>query len=813
MSVIQNYLNDTTIPVEKRTLARDMANTDPAKVESLISQKYGTRYSDSPSSVIKSTGISQSASLEVPAISSSGGVSGGLGKPAKPLAMPDLSASKLPPQGPENPVGIISNVESAIGNGLNAVTSTVGAGIKRGTEGLNQVIDIISDPSKQSIPEALGSVLEGTQKVAQGVVEGTGAALGSPLTFALGASGKTLLDAMGNTPMPGSGLTPAQSWQAIPDPVKSKVGEFLMNAKLPGMSMSLADSKDYWDHLTPDAQQKMGNGARTILDAVLLGQMTSAPRLDANNQPMTAFDAAKIPLKDLGKNMAATFDPLVDSAANAVGGAISSAGTAAKDALTKMATKTPEQIDKEMRIISNDGLSKGIKPTKVAQNTGAYNKLVDANTKSVKDIVRNKADLEILGPEGEPTGKLPTSNNEYLQAIKQRKDKVFNAYDSLAKESEGNGVTISTQKTVDQLDEIANSKVIRTNAPGIAARAQKEADLLRQAESFTPSEAQQAIKLRNSRLDAFYRNPTDTDGAYIDALINNNLRSEMDSKILASTGGQYQDLRDQYAAYKAIEESVAHRAVVIGRRNYKGLLDFTNIFTTGDIVNGLATFNPGQVAKGVVGKGIAEYYKYLNDPDTAISKMFSRADSLLSPSAASSILNDTTGSAVMPTAIFDNGPSIPEVRARMAAEGASKAQIDAKVAEMLPFDGTEARDGLSTADLQGTKGMANLRGPKTSKMPTVGGDNLDLKSLFQRGVEDGKNGVSGTPMRVSGADEAMTADQNAYFAGKYQGQNEKMISDFGKYPKKGEAYYETIKKNERLIKTLTKDLNIPIPKS
>ena len=55
--------------------------------------------------------------------------------------MPDLSASKLPPQGPEAPVGVISKVEDRVKKGLDTASGAIIGGVKRGSEGLNEIID------------------------------------------------------------------------------------------------------------------------------------------------------------------------------------------------------------------------------------------------------------------------------------------------------------------------------------------------------------------------------------------------------------------------------------------------------------------------------------------------------------------------------------------------------------------------------------------------------------------------------------------------------------------------------------------------
>ena len=189
-----------------------------------------------------------------------------------------------------------------------------------------------------------------------------------------------------------------------------------------------------------------------------------------------------------------------------------------------------------------------------------------------------------------------------------------------------------------ELGKIVNDKVIQTISPETAQYASNLIERFSKQGSFTPEQAQQAIANMNSSLEAFYKNPTY--GTYrqaqIDALITNNLRESLDEVITSATGPGYAELKKAYGALKTIEKDAIKRAVVEGRKNAKGLVDFTDIFSAGDVVMGVATGNPAQVAKGAIQKAVSSYIKRLNSPDSAIKQMFKKVEGAIEKGKSSS---------------------------------------------------------------------------------------------------------------------------------------------------------------------------------
>lgn len=71
---------------------------------------------------------------------------------------------------------------------------------------------------------------------------------------------------------------------------------------------------------------------------------------------------------------------------------------------------------------------------------------------------------------------------------------------------------------------------------------------------------------------------------------------------------------------------MVNRAIVQARKNAKGLLDFTDVFSGGNVVQGILTLNPTQIAVGGTQKAIASVMKTLNDPDRYVRKLFELVD-------------------------------------------------------------------------------------------------------------------------------------------------------------------------------------------
>lgn len=279
---------------------------------------------------------------------------------------------------------------------------------------------------------------------------------------------------------------------------------------------------------------------------------------------------------------------------------------------------------------------KGVRPSVAGKGTTAQ---LDAyNSKALQaldTIATNKPRLQLTNADGQVESKLPSSLNEFSQAIDQTKKSIFEQYDAMAKQSGEAGAQVNLEPIAAELDVIANDPKLKTFSPGASDYAGKLAERMRNQGFFNPSDIQDSIKMLNDKLQAFYRNPSPegASNASIDAVMANKLRESLDSTIGSYTGKGYQELKNQYGALSTIEKDVIKRAIVDARKNVKGLLDFTDIASGAEAVHAILTTSPQGLATAGAMKAIKEYYKYLNDPNTSVNKLFKTIEKAKSGSA------------------------------------------------------------------------------------------------------------------------------------------------------------------------------------
>lgn len=271
------------------------------------------------------------------------------------------------------------------------------------------------------------------------------------------------------------------------------------------------------------------------------------------------------------------------------------------------------------------GYSKAVKPSMAGVKTTAQSQQLQQKAReAIKTIVDNKANLQFVDADGiqlDKGIKTPETLAEFRDAIDQTKQNIFTQYNALAKES---GARVDLTPIAEELQKVQSNPTIVDLNPQVAVYAKTRAEALNARGSYSTEEAQEAIKTLNNSLDAFYRNPTyeNASKAAIDALIANNMRKSLDDVIETTTEGGYQQLKNKYSALKAIEKDVVNAAIRDARKNVKGLIDYSDILSGGQVVSGILTLNPATIGTGLAQKGIATWYKSLNDPNRAVKKLF-----------------------------------------------------------------------------------------------------------------------------------------------------------------------------------------------
>lgn len=287
---------------------------------------------------------------------------------------------------------------------------------------------------------------------------------------------------------------------------------------------------------------------------------------------------------------------------------------------------TPSEEAIQSKVVSL--FNKSIKPT--AKKTIAQGQKYENDTlKALKTIKTNANDLNIEDATGEIiTGRTPQTINELAQGVDQTKKIVFTQYDNLAKQAGTSGAVIDAKPIAEEVLKVAQNKALQITNPEVVKYAEGWAERLKGLDVLDTETTQAVIQNLNNNLQAFYKNPTyeAASKVAVDAGVVNNFRQSLDKAIEGATGEQYQVLKNQYAALKAIENDVTRAAMRDARKNVKGLLDYSDIFTSGQMLSGILSLNPAMFTKGAIERGFKEYIKFLNDPNRAIKNIFDKLD-------------------------------------------------------------------------------------------------------------------------------------------------------------------------------------------
>lgn len=305
--------------------------------------------------------------------------------------------------------------------------------------------------------------------------------------------------------------------------------------------------------------------------------------------------------------------------------------------------KSPERLAAESDHKIVNSFNKGIKPSVAGKGTASQvtkfnSKVLDA----VKTITQNKTGLNITDEFGDATGSLPKSPRELSQAIEQTKQQVFNQYDALTKAAGEKGFSLQLKPVATELEKIASNPVINDLHPELAAYAKQRAATLSDRAIYSPAQAQTAIQNLNKSLESFYKNPSyeTASKASVDAMIANNLNKGLDDVIEGASPeaaaarkemgeSTYKELKAKYGALKTIEKDVNRRAQVLARKTTGGL-SFGDVFSAEQVIHGITSMNPAAILAGAGIKGTISLWKYLNNPDRYIKKMFNEAENTTS---------------------------------------------------------------------------------------------------------------------------------------------------------------------------------------
>lgn len=294
--------------------------------------------------------------------------------------------------------------------------------------------------------------------------------------------------------------------------------------------------------------------------------------------------------------------------------------------------KAAVKIDTNISKAIDHGINKAIRPSVVKKEL--HGQVVAYRNKArtaVHEIVKNKDNLNMLDESGARVEGLPKTLDQFSQAIEQTKRGIFVEYDNLAKQSGKVGVKIDLGSIANKIDPAVRSKVLADLSPETIEYAVGRMEVLTERGFYTAAETQEAIQLLNQTLEKFYRDPSPKmkGQAFVDALIANNLRKSLDTAINNVTGKNYQALKNKYGALRTIEKDVTKRSIVDARKNMKGLIDFSDVYTGYHITKGILAAEPSTAIAGGIAKTIAHYMKLRNDPNRIVKNMFGDVEKLI----------------------------------------------------------------------------------------------------------------------------------------------------------------------------------------
>lgn len=290
----------------------------------------------------------------------------------------------------------------------------------------------------------------------------------------------------------------------------------------------------------------------------------------------------------------------------------------------------PKQVDE----IIDLAFTKAVRPS--VKGKKSLGKLADAKQSArdaVKSVVTFKDALELTDSAGRKViGELPQNLAQFGEAVDQVQELIFRQYDNLAIEAGGQGVAMNFDEVLGgKLDEVINSKALQASDPATVKYAEVLKERYADLGDLGVQDVQDVIKNLNAKLKAFYGKASGDvySQLYVDALVANNLRKNIDELIQGATGGQYQELKTAYGSLKSIQDDLMHRIIVDARKNGVSLPQFADVFSVGDILMGIGTLNPAQVGKGASQLALRKVLSLMNDPNEIIKRMFNQLDEMV----------------------------------------------------------------------------------------------------------------------------------------------------------------------------------------
>lgn len=287
--------------------------------------------------------------------------------------------------------------------------------------------------------------------------------------------------------------------------------------------------------------------------------------------------------------------------------------------------ETINPLEARLDKVLQDGIDKGIGGNKGgAKTAGGVQKYNERAKEAVKTVID---EFDRVDANGEPVP-LPKNRMEFSQAISNVKKKLFEKYDTMMREANEMGGIIELEPIAAELESVAADPVVRMMKGDVANFAAKKAAEIRGVGRFNLSQAQEAIKMANDSLEAFYKNPSVENAtiAHVNARIAKRLREMQDEAITNLKGEGYQELKNTYGSLSSIERDVTRGAMRDSNlKPGNGLID---TFAGYEILSGILAGNIPKIIAATGAKSLNVLRKHLLNPNRHIKNMFREADYL-----------------------------------------------------------------------------------------------------------------------------------------------------------------------------------------
>jgi hypothetical protein len=240
-------------------------------------------------------------------------------------------------------------------------------------------------------------------------------------------------------------------------------------------------------------------------------------------------------------------------------------------------------------------------------------------------IIENADNLKYLDETGAVVSQgIPKNLDEFSSAIAQTKTRIFNEYDSLAKQAGNQGAVVDLRPIVNEVKALANNPTIKVNFPEISNYAKKYASRMSNEGFLTLDQADETLKALNNSLKSYYAKGSYAPDrvAQVDVLIKNLISKKTDEVISARVGEGYSALKKRYGALRAIEEDVNKSLFKNLKKPKAGITDLIDAYSASNIIIGMASGRVGQTSKGLIVGGTKKIIDATNNPNTSVDKMF-----------------------------------------------------------------------------------------------------------------------------------------------------------------------------------------------